>query len=98
MVELTEEHVAAIKTQFAAALAREMGYDDRGILEDLGSQLDVGLDGADAKLRFRWCGREMLCSVDHPGAVDAAAVSFAADVADDLKEHRGRGEVLPWDR
>ncbi len=98
MVELTPARVAAIKTLFAAALAREMGYEDVGVREDLSSQLDLAIHGLDVSLRFKWCGREMLSSVEDTSAVESVALEFAADIADDLKEHRGRGERLPWDR
>ncbi|MDQ3978399.1 MAG: hypothetical protein M3314_02450 [Actinomycetota bacterium] len=53
MVELTPKRVAAIKGRLAEALAREMGYEDTRVRADLGSQLEVGLDGADVRLSFQ---------------------------------------------
>lgn len=97
MVELTPERQARVKERFGAALAEEMGYRGAEVIADLGRQLDVALDGPDVRLRFLWCGREVLSSLGEDVTVERVAVDFALDVADDLKEHRGRGERLPWD-
>lgn len=96
MAEPAPEVLREARAIFGGALAEQMGYSD-GAGVALAEELDLRLEGTDVTMRFRWCGREMVGSLDDISELQGVVEHFALDVADDLQEHRGRGEVLPWD-
>jgi hypothetical protein len=87
-----------IRVAVPQVLADRMGYAaDRAA--DLARHLELHRDDGDLWMSFDWCADERLVSPAGEGRdLEHLVREYAMNIADDLKEHRGRsGESLPWD-
>jgi hypothetical protein len=97
-VVLTADIVNDARQLFGSSVASTMGW-SVAAGQDLAGRLVLELEGERLLLRFTWCDRSLTTeTVSTAGQVLDWVRAFASDIADDLKEHRGRySEALPWD-